>query len=77
MEIYKDKQQENFTLVVTRNELIEIRDALGVRGLYLDALLRKKVAIAKSKDVPDAPGAREIQNDKSRNMYIQIVKEME
>jgi hypothetical protein len=77
MEIHKDKQQENFTLVVTRDELTEIRDALGLRGLYLDALLRKKVAIARSKDVSDAPCAREIQNDKSRNMYIQIVKEME
>jgi hypothetical protein len=50
MEIYKDKKQENFTLVVTRNELGEIRDALG---------------------------AREMQNDKPRNMYMQIVKEME
>lgn len=77
MEIYKDKQQENFTLVVTRSELREIRDALGVRCLYLDMLLRKKAAIARSKDVPDAPGAREMQNDKPRNMYIQIVKEME
>jgi hypothetical protein len=77
MEIHKDKQQENFTLVVTRNELIEIRDALGVRGLYLDALLRKKVTIARSKDVSDANGAREMQNDKSRDMYMQIVKEME
>jgi hypothetical protein len=77
MEIYKDKQQENFTLVVTRNELIEIRDALGVRGLYLEALGRKKVKIARSKDAPDAPGAQEIQKDKSRNMYMQIVKEME
>lgn len=77
MEIYKDKQQETFTLVVSRDELTEIRDALGLRGLYLDALLRKKVAIARSKDAPDARGAREIQNDKSRNMYIQIVKEME
>jgi hypothetical protein len=77
MEILKDKQQENFTLVVTRDELTEIRDALGVRGLYLEALGRKKVKIARSKDVADAPGAREIQNDISRNMYMQIVKEME
>ena len=38
MEIHKDKQQENFTLVVSRDELIEIRDALGLRGLYLEAL---------------------------------------
>lgn len=74
MEIYKAKQQENFTLVVSRDELIEIKDALGVRCLYLDALLRKKTAIARSKDIPKA---REIQNDKSHNMYIQIVKEME
>ena len=77
MEIHKDKQQENFTLVVSRDELTEIRDALGLRGLYLEALNRKKVKIARSKDVPDAPGAREIQNDISRNMYMQIVKEME
>jgi hypothetical protein len=77
MEIHKDKQQENFTLVVTRDELSEIRDALGVRGLYLEALGRKKVKIARSRDVSDAPGAREIQNEKSRNMYMQIVKEME
>jgi len=77
MEIHKDKQKENFTLVITRNELIEIRDALGVRCLYLDALLRKKVAIARSKDLPDDRGAREIHNDKPRNMYLQIAKELE
>jgi len=77
MEIYKDKQQENFTLAVTRNELVEIRDALGLRGLYLEALGRKKAKIARSKDVPDASGAREIQNDNSRKLYMQIVKEME
>ncbi|HMB46628.1 MAG TPA: hypothetical protein VKL21_12505 [Candidatus Methanoperedens sp.] len=76
MEIHKDKQQENFTLVVTRDELIEIRDALGLRGLYLEALGRKKVKIARSKDVADANVvARGIQKDKSRNMYMQIVKE--
>ncbi|MCZ7356397.1 MAG: hypothetical protein O8C66_10565 [Candidatus Methanoperedens sp.] len=74
MEIYKDKQQENFTLVVSRDELMEIKDALGVRCLYLDALLRKKTAISRSKDMPEA---QEIQNDKSHNMYIQIVKGME
>jgi hypothetical protein len=73
MEIHKDKQQENFTLVVSRNELREIKDALGVRCLYLDALVRKKAAIARSKDMPEA---REIQKE-TRNMYIQIVKEME
>ena len=77
MEIHKDKQQENFTLVVTRDELTEIRDALGVRGLYLEALGRKKVKIARSKDVSDENGAREIQKDKTRSMYMQIVKEME
>jgi hypothetical protein len=77
MEIHKDKQQENFTLVVSRDELTEIRDALGVRGLYLEALGRKKVKIARSKDVADANGAREKQNDRSRNLYMQIVKEME
>ncbi|MCE8427214.1 MAG: hypothetical protein J5U19_02325 [Candidatus Methanoperedens sp.] len=63
--------------MITRNELKEIRDALGVRCLYLDMLLRKKVALARSKDVPDALGAREIHNDKPRDMYIQIVKELE
>jgi hypothetical protein len=73
MEIHKDKQQENFTLVVSRNELREIKDALGLRCLYLDALFRKKAKIAKSKDIPEG---REIQND-AHNMYIQIVKEME
>jgi hypothetical protein len=77
MEIHKDKQQENFTIVVTRDELTEIRDALGVRGLYLEALVRKKVKIARSKDLSDANGARGIQKDKSRDMYMQIVKEME
>ena len=54
MEIHKDKQKENFTLVITRNELIEIRDALGVRCLYLESLLRKKAAIARSKGLPEA-----------------------
>jgi len=73
MEIHKDKQQENFTLVVTREELSEIKDALGVRCMYLDALLRKKVKIAKLKDVSQE---QEKQND-ARNMYIQITKEME
>ena len=77
MEIHKDKQQENFTLVVTRDELTEIRDALGLRGLYLEALGRKKVKIARSRDVADANGAREIQNERSRSMYMQIVNEME
>jgi hypothetical protein len=77
MEIYKDKQQENFTLVVSRDELTEIRDALGVRGLYLEALGRKKVKIARSKDVADEDGARGILKDKSRDLYMQIVKEME
>jgi hypothetical protein len=72
MEIQKDKQQENFTLVVTRNELNEIKDALGLRCMYLDALLRKKVKIAKLKDVPQE---HEKHND-ARNMYIQITKEM-
>ena len=74
MEIYKDKNKENFALVVTRDELREIRDALGGRCLYLDMLLRKKVALARSKDVSEA---QEIKNDKSRNMYMQIGKEME
>jgi len=73
MEIYKDKQQENFTLVLSRNELREIKDALGVRCLYLEALLRKKAKIARSKAMPEA---REMQID-ARNIYIQIAKEME
>jgi len=77
MEIHKDKQQENFTLVVTRDELTEIRDALGLRGLYLEALGRKKVKIARSKEVSDANGGREMQNERSRDLYMQIVKEME
>jgi hypothetical protein len=77
MEIHKDKKQENFTLLVTRTELTEIRDALGLRGLYLEALGRKKVKIARSKDVSDANGARGMQNDKSRDMYMQLVKVME
>ncbi|MCZ7403176.1 MAG: hypothetical protein O8C61_13215 [Candidatus Methanoperedens sp.] len=77
MEIHKDKQQENFTLVISRDELTEIRDALGLRGLYLEALGRKKVKIARSKDLADANGAGEMQNDKSRDLYMQIVKEME
>lgn len=63
--------------MVTRTELTEIRDALGVRGLYLEVLGRKKVKIAMSKDVADANGAREKQTDRSRGMYMQIVKEME
>jgi len=77
MEIHKDKQQENFTLVVTKDELTEIRDALGLRGLYLEALGRKKVKIARSRDLTDANGAREMLTDKSRDMYMQIVKEIE
>ena len=77
MEIHKNKEQENFTLIVSRDELTEIRDALGLRGLYLEALGRKKVKIARSKDVSDANGAREIKKDKSRDLYMQIVKEME
>jgi len=74
MEIYKNTQEENFTIVVSRDELREIKDALGMRCLYLEALLRKKTAIARSKDIPKA---QEIQNDRSHNMYIQIAKEIE
>ncbi|MDO8726330.1 MAG: hypothetical protein Q7J35_09720 [Candidatus Methanoperedens sp.] len=74
MEIHKDKQKENFTLVLTRDELIEIRDALGGRCLYLESLLRKKVAIARSKDLPEE---QQIKNDKPRNMYLQIARELE
>ena len=80
MEIHKDKQ-ETFTLVVSKDELIEINDALGLRCLYFDALNMKKAAIAKSKAVSD--DSVTIQNDKRfvedkiRNMYSQITKVME
>ena len=80
MEIHKDKQ-ETFTLVVSKDELIEIKDALGLRCLYFDALYRKKAAIARSKAVTDDSGT--IQNDKrfvedkTRNMYIQITRRLE
>jgi hypothetical protein len=63
--------------VVSKDELTEIRDALGLRGLYLEALGRKKVKIARSKAVSDVNGAQDMQNDRSRNLYMQIVKEME
>lgn len=65
MDIHKDK--ENFTLVLSKDELSEIKEALGVRSLYLEALYRKK----RSKDIE----AR--LNDKPRNMYIQISKVIE
>jgi len=80
MEIHKDKK-ETFTLIVSRDELIEIKDALGLRCLYFDALHRKKAAITRSKAVSDDSGT--IQNDKRfvedkiRNMYTQITKMME
>ena len=80
MEIHKD-EQETYTLVVSRDELIEIKDALGLRCLYFEALHRKKAAIARSKAVADDSGT--IQNDKRfvedkiRNMYIQITKGLE
>ncbi len=82
MEIHKDRE-ETFTLVVSKDELTEIKDALGLRCLYLDALHRKKKknAIARSKAVSDDNGT--IQNDerfaedKIRNIYIQITREME
>ncbi|MCX9083468.1 MAG: hypothetical protein OIN87_01565 [Candidatus Methanoperedens sp.] len=77
MEIIKGKEQDNFTLIVTRTELLEIRDALGMRGLYLEALGRKKVKIARSKDVFDDSGSRETHMDRSRDLYLQIVKEMD
>ncbi len=80
MEIHKDKQ-ETFTLVVSRDELIEIKDALGLRGLYLDALYRKKAAIARSKSVSDDSGTiqkdKRFVEDKTSNMYNQITKGME
>ena len=80
MEIHKDKQ-EIFTLVVSRDELIEIKDALGLRGLYFDALHRKKAAIARSKAISDDSGTiqkdKRFAEDKIRNMYIQITKVIE
>ena len=80
MEIHKDKQ-ETFTLVVSRDELIEIKDAIGLRCLYFDSLNRKKAAIARSKAVSDDGVA--VQNDKRfvedkiRNMYGKMTKVME
>ena len=80
MEIHKD-EQETFTLVVSRDELMEIKDAIGLRCLYFDSLKRKKAAIAKSKAVSD--DGVTIQNDKRfvedkiRNMYTQITNGLE
>lgn len=80
MEIHKD-EQETFTLVVSRDELIEINDAIGLRCLYFDALNRKKAAIARSKSVSDDGGtiqnAKHFVEDKIRNMYTQITKVIE
>jgi hypothetical protein len=80
MEIHKDKQ-ETFTLVVSRDELIEIKDALGLRCLYSEALHRKKAAIARSKAVSDdivtIQNDKHFVEDKIRNMYTQITKVME
>ena len=80
MEIRKDKQ-ETFTLVVSKDELIEIKDAIGLRCLYFDSLNRKKAAIARSKAVLN--DGETIQNDKRfvedkiRNMYGEMVKGLE
>lgn len=80
MEIHKDKQ-ETFTIVVSRDELIEIKDAIGLRCLYFDSLNRKKAAVVRSKAVSD--DGETIQNDKRfaedkiRNMYTQITNVME
>jgi hypothetical protein len=80
MEIEKD-EQETFTLVVSRDELIQIKDALGLRCLYFDALNRKKAAIARSKAVSDDIGTiqndQRLAEDKIRNMYTQLTKGME
>jgi len=80
MEIHKDKY-ETFSLVVSRDELMEIKDALGLRCLYFDALNRKKAAIARSKSVLDDIGTIQIDKssaeDKIRNMYSQITEGME
>ena len=79
MEIHKDKQ-ETFTLVVSRDELMEIKDALGLRCLYFDALHRKKSAIARSKAVSDDGVPIQTDNslaeEKIRNIYEQINKGM-
>ena len=75
MEIHKDKQ-ETFALVASRDELIEIKDALGLRCLYFDALNRKKATIARSKAMLD--DSVTIKNeDKIRNIHTQITKGME
>lgn len=80
MEIHKDKQ-ETFTLVVSRDEILEIKDALGLRCLYFDALHRKKAAIARSKAVSEDSGTiqkdKGFGEDKIRNMYLQITEGME
>jgi len=80
MEIHKDKY-ETFSLVVSRDELMEIKDALGLRCLYFDALNRKKAAVTRSKSVSDDIGTIQIDKssaeDKIRNMYSQITKVME
>lgn len=81
MEIHKDK--ETFTLVVSRDELIEIKDALGSRCLYLEALHRKKKknAIARSKAVSDDDGTIQkgklLEKDRPRKMYMQITGSLE
>ena len=80
MEIHKD-EQETFTLVLSRDELIEIKEAIGLRCLYFDSLNRKKAAIARSKSVLDDGEA--VQNDKRfvedkiRNMYGEMTKGLE
>ena len=77
MEIHKDKQ-ETFILVVSRDELMEIKDAIGLRCLYFDSLNRKKASIARSKSVSD--DGEMVQNDKGfvedkiRNMYGEMTK---
>lgn len=80
MEMHKDKQ-ETFTLVVSRDELMEIKDALGLRCLYFDALHRKKSAIARSKALAVDAGTTQTDKspaeDKIRNIYEQIIKGME
>ena len=67
--------------MVSRDELIEIKDALGLRCLYFDALHRKKSAIARSKSVADDSGTiqagKSSSEDRIRNIYEQITKGME
>ena len=65
----KKENANLFTLVLARDELTEIKDAIGLRCMYLDAVLRRK----RKKD----PEAKHPATDKTHEMYIQITKELE